>query len=93
MASDAVIDDLPVGPDGAGDRGAGHGHVLDDLVAGFAARPLIIGQRHDADMALRDKPGFGGFIPGGVDAGHALDVSVRCADDKEAQRGFSGQLA
>ena len=57
------FDDGLVDSDRAGDDGEATGHVLDELVAAFAAFEGFIGQGHEADIELLDVGDFGGFAP------------------------------
>jgi nucleoside-diphosphate-sugar epimerase len=55
----AIDDGLGVRADRGCDAGQRCGHVLQQLECTFAARPLIIGQRHDADVRPGKSGNFG----------------------------------
>ena len=87
-AVEAVDDRLGVGADRRGHAGQRGGHVLQQFERAFAARPCIVGQRHDADVRRGERGGLGGRAPG-----DALDIDLgpirkRGTDDPDLERGW-----
>src|SRR3990172_4741099 len=60
----AMTNDLQVHPHGRHDGGNTQGHELKGLQAAFAARPVVIGKRHDAHVDVAQILSFARSSPG-----------------------------
>lgn len=80
-----VLDDLGVGADRAGDDGEAGGHVLDDLEAAFAQRPVVQGRGGDADVAAEQQLGLALLAPGLVEDFELFALQRGVGDDEQLQ--------
>jgi hypothetical protein len=72
VAVNTVSNDRPIGADRTHDGRQADRHVLNSLHPALAARPRLVGERHDADAEAPKILRFGGGVPW-----PALDVDTR----------------
>src|SRR5258705_12665624 len=78
-----MLDDLMVDTHGGGHHRTTARHVLDQLIAAFAALPRFIRQWHDADIETLHLGDLGLFRPPSYDEWYTIESDVRRTADHD----------